>query len=205
MYIPTHFEEPRVEVMHDLMRAHPLATLVTLGADGIEANHIPLHLTTEPAPFGILRGHVARANPLWRDVSGEVLAIFHGPQGYISPSWYATKKQHGKVATTWNYIAVHAYGELRVVDDPAWLRNQVAALTDEHEGKLPAPWAVGDAPAEFTESLLQFIVGIEIRISRLQGKWKMSQNQPPENRESVALELSARGVADMADLVRNGK
>lgn len=205
MYIPAHFEEPCVEVMHTLMRAHPLATLVTLDAGDLQANHIPLHLTTEPAPFGTLRGHVARANPLWRDFRGEVLAIFQGPQGYISPSWYATKQEHGKVVPTWNYIAVHAYGELRVMDDPAWLRAQVEALTAEHEGKLPEPWAVGDAPAEFTESLLQYIVGIEVRITRLQGKWKMSQNQPPENRESVARALSAHGSAEMAGLIGKEK
>lgn len=205
MYIPAHFEEPRVEVMHDLMRAHPLAALVTLGADGIQANHIPLHLSAEPAPFGVLRGHVARANPLWQNPRGEVLAIFHGAQGYISPSWYATKQQHGKVVPTWNYIAVHAYGALRVMDDPAWLRAQLEALTAEHEGNLPEPWAMGDAPAEYIERLLKAVVGIEIVITRLQGKWKMSQNQPPENRDSVALALSVHGFNGMASQMEKGK
>lgn len=187
MYIPKHFEQPRVEVMHELMRARPLATLITLTSGGLDANHIPLHLSDAPAPFGTLRGHVARANPVWRDLAKEVevLAIFHGPNTYITPSWYATKKETGKVAPTWNFAVVHAHGALRVSDDADWVRAHLDALTDYHEASFPKPWAVSDAPHEFTEKLIESIVGIEIVITRLSGKWKVSQNQPAQNRAGV--------------------
>lgn len=204
MYLPSHFEEPNIEVMHALMRNHPLATLVTMNSDGITANHIPLHLSPEPAPFGTLRGHVARANPLWTDLTEgiETLAIFQGAESYISPSWYATKREHGKVVPTWNYIAVHAYGVLRVIDDPHWLREQLDALTAQHEAKLPDPWVVQDAPAEFTERLLHSIVGIEMVVTRLSGKWKMSQNQPAQNRAGVVEGLNAQGKEDVAAWIK---
>lgn len=187
MYIPKHFEQPRVEAMHELMRARPLATLVTLTSGGLDANHIPLHLSDAPAPFGTLRGHVARANPVWRDLEKgiDVLAIFHGPDAYITPSWYATKKETGKVAPTWNFAVIHARGALRVFDDAAWVRAHLDALTDYHEASFPKPWAVSDAPHEFTEKLIESVVGIEIVITRLTGKWKVSQNQPAQNRAGV--------------------
>lgn len=204
MYIPAHFEAPDNEAMYMLMRSYPLATLITLGADGIGANHIPLLLSPEPAPFGSLRGHVARANPLWRDFKPDVeaLAIFHGPEAYVSPSWYATKKQHGKVVPTWNYAVVHAYGKLRVKDDPAWIQSQLNELTTEHERKQYRPWAVADAPPEFIEKLVQAVVGIEIEIARLQGKWKMSQNQPPENRAGVADGLKTADCGEVAAWIK---
>ena len=139
MYIPKHFDEPRIEVMHDLVRARPLATLVTLSASGLNANHIPLLLSTEPAPFGVLRGHVARSNPMWSDLAKdvEVLAIFHGPDAYITPSWYASKQETGKVVPTWNYAVVHAYGRLHVIDDASWLRSHLEALTAHNESVFP--------------------------------------------------------------------
>jgi len=182
MYIPKHFAETDVAEMHALMRANPLATLVSHGADGLSANHIPL-LLADAAPWGRLQGHVARANPVWRDgqVSGEVLVIFHGHDSYISPSGYATKAEHGKVVPTWNYVAVHAHGELRVIDDATWVFAQISALTATHESSLPEPWSVTDAPADYIEKMLGAIVGIEITITRLLGKWKVSQNQPAEN------------------------
>lgn len=209
MYIPKHFEEPRVEVMHELMRERPLATLVTLTSGGLEANHIPMHLADGPAPFGTLRGHVARANPLWRDFAkdAEVLAIFHGPDFYITPSWYATKQETGKVVPTWNYAVVHAFGTLRVIDDTAWLRAQLEALTAHNEAGLAQPWAVSDAPHEYTEKLLEAIVGFEIVITKLSGKWKMSQNQPAKNQEGVIAGLNnsnQRNAAEMAALVAAG-
>ena len=125
MYIPKHFEEPRIDVLHELIRARPLATLITLSSNGINANHIPLHIFMEPTPYGTLRGHVARLNPVWNDfhTEVEVLAIFHGPDSYITPSWYPTKKETGKVVPTWNYAVVHAYGTMRVIEDPVWLRT----------------------------------------------------------------------------------
>ena len=206
MYTPKHFEEPRIEVMHELMRARPLATVVTLTSNGLNANHIPLHLTDTPAPFGTLRGHVARANPLWSDFAKdvEVLAIFHGPDSYITPSWYATKQETGKVVPTWNYAVVHAYGKLRIIDDAAWVRAQLEALTAHNEVGFAHPWSVSDAPHEYTDKLIEAIVGFEIVITRLSGKWKVSQNQPAQNQAGVIAGLSNSGLHDaeaMAALV----
>ncbi len=198
MYTPKHFEEPRIDVMHELMRARPLATLVTLTSGGLDANHIPLHLIDQPAPFGTLRGHVARANPMWSDFAKdvEVLAIFHGPDSYITPSWYATKQETGKVVPTWNYAVVHAYGTLRVIDDAAWVRAQLEALTAHNEAGFARPWAVSDAPREYTEKLIGSIVGFEIVITRLSGKWKVSQNQPAQNQAGVIAGLKNSDLRD---------
>ena len=206
MYVPSHFEEARLEVLHGLMRAQPLATLVTLSAEGINANHIPLHLAPDQGRFGALRGHVARSNPIWsnRVQDVEALAIFHGADAYISPSWYPTKREHGKVVPTWNYAVVHAYGPLRVIDDPVWLRSQLEALVSRHEAQSAAPWSIADAPPEFIGRMIESIVGFEIVISRLQGKWKVSQNQPAVNRASVVDALRQRGQAsasEIADMV----
>ena len=203
MYLPKHFAENNIAEMHALMRAHPLATLVSHGPDGLNANHIPLLLACDPAPWGKLQGHVARANPLWiaGNVAGEVLVVFRGDESYVSPSGYATKAQHGRVVPTWNYAAVHAYGELRVIEDPAWILAQISALTATNEAALPQSWAVTDAPAEYIEKMLGAIVGIEITITRLLGKWKVSQNQPAENQSSLIAAFAARGDP-MAALIR---
>lgn len=184
--------------MHELIRARPLATLVTLSSNGLNANHIPLHLSESPAPFGTLQGHVARVNPILRDLENniEVLAVFHGPDTYITPSWYATKKETGKVVPTWNYAVVHAYGYVRVVDDVSWLRAHLEALTAKNESSFSEPWAVSDAPHEYTEKLIGNIVGFEMVISRLSGKWKVSQNQPQQNQASVTAGLKATGLQD---------
>ncbi len=196
--------------MHDLVRAYPLATLVTLSADGLNANHIPLHLSEQPLPWGTLRGHVARANPMWSDLVEEidVLAVFQGPDAYISPSLYATKKDTGKVVPTWNYAVVHAYGALKVIDDASWVRSRLEELTAQQEVVFTEPWQISDAPHEFTERLLGSIVGIEIVITKLLGKWKVSQNQPPENQKSVVQGLHANPAKDgqlMAQLVATWK
>jgi transcriptional regulator len=198
MYVPAHFEETRPEVLGRLIHDHPLAALVTLGRDGLSANHIPLELDPEPAPLGTLRGHVARANPVWRDFSRdvEVLAIFQGPQAYISPAWYETKKETGKVVPTYNYIVVHAYGPLRIVEDRAWLRALVERLTNRHEAERPEPWKVTDAPAGYIEQMLGAIIGVEIPLTRLVGKWKVSQNRPAVDRDGV---VSALGEMDDQD------
>lgn len=195
MYIPSHFEEPRLEVLHALMHSHPLATLVTVSQDGINANPIPLLLVQEAGPLGVLRGHIARANPLCADLrqGADGLAIFHGPSGYVSPSWYATKPVHGKVVPTWNYAVAQAHGTLRLVDDPVWLRQLLDDLTFKHEAALVRPWALADAPATFTSQLMQAIVGIELEITRLDGKWKLSQNQPDGNRLGVIQGLKDSG------------
>jgi transcriptional regulator len=200
MYLPKHFAEPDIVVMHELMRAFPLATLVTHGPDGLTANHVPLLLESAAGPNGTLRGHLARANPLAKaEADSEVLVIFQGDDAYISPSGYATKSEHGKVVPTWNYAVVHAYGEMTVIDEPAWALKHVSALTGSHEASLPQPWSVSDAPTDYIEKMLGAIVGIEITISRLLGKWKVSQNQPPANQASL---LEAFAGQPMADLIR---
>jgi transcriptional regulator len=209
MYIPKHFAEPRIDVLHQLIRDHPLSTLVTLASNGLNANHIPLHLSQEPSPFGTLRGHVARANPIWNDIATDVeaLAIFRGPDAYITPSWYPTKAETGRVVPTWNYAVAHAYGPLRVVDDPAWVRAHLEALTTHNEGAFAEPWRVEDAPSDFIDRLIGAVVGIEIVITRLSGKWKTSQNQPAENQAGVIHGLRASGEAEatqMAALIEGG-
>ena len=193
MYLPNHFEESRVDVMHALAREHPLATLVTLGAGGLNANHVPLEVDPEPAPLGTLRGHVARANPVWRELTAgvEALAIFQGPSTYVSPAWYATKRETGKVVPTYNYAVVHAYGPLRIVEDAAWLRGLVERLTRRFEAGRAEPWQVSDAPAGFIDAQLRAIVGIEISVSRLLGKWKLSQNRSAADRAGVMAGLGA--------------
>jgi transcriptional regulator len=201
MYLPKYFAETDIAKLHDLMRAFPLATLVTHGPDGLEANHVPLLLERAAGPNGTLRGHVARGNPVVQAGDGEILVIFQGHEGYISPSGYATKAEHGKVVPTWNYCAVHATGRLRVVDDGDWLLAQLTALTAEHEAGLAKPWAVGDAPADYIEKMLGGVIGIEISITRLVGKWKVSQNQPAVNQASLIAALDGQ---PMADLIREG-
>ena len=193
MYRPKHFEESRVDVMHALAREHPLATLVTLGATGLNANHIPLEVEPEPTPLGTLRGHVARANPVWQDLAAgvEALAIFQGPSTYVSPAWYPSKRETGKVVPTYNYAVVHAYGPLRIVEDAAWLRSLVERLTNRFEAGRAEPWQVSDAPAGFIDTQLRAIVGIEIPISRLHGKWKLSQNRSAMDHAGVVAALSA--------------
>ena len=210
MYIPKHFAEPRVDVLHELIRARPLSTLVTLSSNGLNANHIPLHLSQEPSPFGTLRGHVARANPLWNDFveNVEALAIFQGPDAYVSPSWYPAKAETGKVVPTWNYAVAHAYGPFRILDDPAWLRAHLGILTAHNEAAFPSPWHLDDAPSDYIEKMIGAIVGIEIVITRLIGKWKTSQNQPAEGKAGVIRGLRASGVPDameMAALIANTK
>jgi transcriptional regulator len=207
MYIPKHFEVTDVEIMHDLIRDYSLATLVTLSTNGLNANHIPLHLLESPKPYGTLKGHISRSNPVLDDISKgiESLAIFHGPNTYITPSWYATKKDSGKVVPTWNYVVVHAYGELNIIDNPEWLREQLETLTDQNEAKFSEPWAVADAPHEFTEKLLASIVGFEMKITKLLGKWKVSQNQPLENKITVINGLKDNKQQEMADLVKKNE
>ena len=206
MYIPEAFQQTDVGAMHERMRADPLATLVNHSSHGLNANHLPLHLLDAPAPYGTLQGHVSRANPLAAQLEeeGEVLAVFHGPDGYVSPSWYPTKQETGKAVPTWNYAVVHAYGTVRLIKDAVWLREHLERLTNHHEAAFPEPWAVSDAPAEFSERLMGHIVGIEIAITRLEGKWKASQNQPPNNRAGVVEGLRAMGrdgASAMAELI----
>jgi transcriptional regulator len=207
MYLPTQFEETDIAVLHGLLCAYPLATLVTLTGVRLNANHLPLELDPKPGPLGTLRGHVARANPVWRDLPRdlEALAVFQGPQRYITPSWYRSKKETGRVVPTWNYAVVHAYGPLRVIEDPSWLRRLVERLTGHNEASRAQPWKVSDAPEEFIESQLRAIVGIEMPITELSGKWKVSQNRSNADREGVVEGLEGLNdpeAAAMAELVR---
>ena len=204
MYLPKHFEETRVEVMHALMAAHPLGLLVSNGADGLQANSIPFMVDPNPAPNGTLIAHVARANPLWREAAGTpVLVVFQGPQAYVSPSGYASKAEHGKVVPTWNYIMVQARGRLRAIDDAAHLHALVTRLTATHEAGRDKPWAVDDAPRDYIDATLKAIVGIEIEIEALAGKWKVSQNRGTADRQGVARMLAAEGgeAAEIAQQV----
>jgi transcriptional regulator len=203
MYIPTQFRETDIPTIHAAIRAAGLATLVTFGPDGLLATPLPLLLDPEPAPYGTLLGHVARANPQWRRsaVDVEALAMFAGPDAYVTPSFYATKRATGKVVPTWNYVAVHAYGTVEFFDDPARLLALVTRLTDRHEGTRDSPWAVADAPPEFTQSQLKGIVGLRLPIARLEGKWKMSQNRNAEDRAGVVEGFRAEGNPVVADLV----
>ena len=193
MYLPAHFEETSAEVMQELIRDHPLGALVTFCAAGLNANHVPFMFDPEPAPFGTLRAHVARANPVWREFSADVepLVIFQGPGIYITPSWYATKKETGKVVPSYNYMVVHAYGAMRAIEDAQWLRTFVGRLTDRFEARRAQPWAVGDAPDDYVAAQLRAIVGIEITLTRLIGKWKTSQNRPAADQSGVIAGLRA--------------
>lgn len=206
MYQPSLFREERLAVMHDLMRAHPLATLVTADGDGLTANHIPLMLHADLSERGTLRGHVARANELSRGAQAdrEALAIFQGPQHYVTPAWYPSKTAHGKVVPTWNYAVVHAHGRMRLIQDADWLGEHVQELTATHEAARAGAWAVTDAPDAFIARQLRAIVGFEMEISRLEGKWKMSQNRSPEDRAGVIDGLRGEGSAAarrVADLI----
>ena len=203
MYTPAHFEETRTPVMHDLVRAHPLATWVVQGADGLVVNHIPFLIDAERGPHGTLVGHVARANPIWQQL-GSSVAVFQGPQAYVSPNWYPSKHAHGKAVPTWNYAVVHAHGTPRAIEARDALLDIVTRLTHVHEAGQAAPWAVSDAPAEYIEQMLKAIVGIEIPIERLAGKWKVSQNRGEADRLGVAAGLRHRADAEslaMADWV----
>lgn len=188
MYSPRQYEETRLDTMHKLVDAHPLGALVVNGAGGLDADHIPFELAppTADAPFGTLRAHVARANPLWERDGEQVLVLFQGPQSYVSPAFYDEKAVSGKVVPTWNYAVVHAHGRLRAVEDPAWLLALLGRLTGRHEAQRAQPWAIGDAPRDYIEAMLQAIVGIEIVIERIEGKWKASQNRSQGERERIA-------------------
>jgi transcriptional regulator len=187
VYVPAHFKEDRVAVLHEAIRQYGFGTLVTSSERELEASHLPLLLDPEPAPLGTVLGHMARANPQWQRVKPgmEALAIFLGPNTYITPSWYPTKQQTGKVVPTWNYLAIHAYGTLSFFDDRDELRAHVSKMTDTHETPRDAPWAVSDAPADFVDGMLRAIVGFKLRITRLEGKWKMSQNRPEQDVSGV--------------------
>jgi transcriptional regulator len=203
MYVPPLFKEDRIDVLHAAIRQSGLATLVTLTDDGLIASHVPMLLDIEPAPYGTLLGHVARPNPQARGAMPGVqaLAIFQGPEAYITPSWYATKRDNAKVVPTWNYVAIHAYGPIDFFDDAERLRDVVTRLTERQETPRAEPWAVSDAPPDYIEGMLKGIVGFALPIARLDGKWKMSQNRPAVDRAGVIAGLEADGRQDVAELI----
>jgi transcriptional regulator len=188
MYIPQANKEDRLPVLHKLMEDQPFISLVTMGASGLFASHIPMVLERDGTALGLLKGHLSRANPQWREFSPsvEALAIFSGPQHYITPNWYPEKTANGKVVPTWNYAVVHAYGHLKVIEDGEWLMAHLNTLTTIHEAGSPAPWKVTDAPADYIASLARGIVGLEMVIERIEGKWKVSQNRSEQDRSGVA-------------------
>ncbi len=204
MYLPPYHVETDVARMQALIHAHPLGTWVTSGADGLIANHIPFVLDTARGPHGTLRAHVARANPIWRTLSGgtESLVIFQGPQSYITPSWYPGKQIDGKVVPTWNYTVVHARGVAHAMEDPAWIHQLVTDLTQASESSRPQPWQVSDAPADFIAQMAKAIVGIEIVLTSVVGKSKLSQDETPADRAGTVVGLAARGDSTAAAMAR---
>ncbi len=201
MYQPPHFREDRREVQHALMQNHSLGLLITAGPEGLQANFIPFLIDARASEHGTLRAHLARANPQLRELAAveECLVVFQGPQTYVSPSLYPTKQETGKVVPTWNYITVHAWGRPRVMDDAAWIRGQVDDLTRHQEAARAAPWQVSDAPEPFVAAQIKGIVGLEIPIARIEGKWKVSQNRNAADQAGVA--AGWRGSGEEADQI----
>ena len=191
MYQPAHHREDRLPVLHGLIVRQPLGLLILRTPDGLSADPIPFVLDSARGTHGTLLAHVARANPLWRahDETLGALVVFQGPQAYVTPSWYATKRETGKVVPTWNYILVQAAGQMIVHDDARWVSGQIERLTRQLEEPRAAPWAVSDAPEDFTKTMMRAIVGIEIPIASLEGKWKISQNRNEADRAGVAAGL----------------
>jgi transcriptional regulator len=204
MYLPPLFREDRLEVLHGLIRSHPLGLLISHGSSGLLANLLPFVLESEGSERGVLKAHMARANPQCRELDGQaVLVVFRGADAYVSPSLYATKKETGKVVPTWNYAMVQARGRAQLHDEVEWLTPQLEALTTGREALRAQPWSISDAPRDYIDAQKKAIVGIEIEIAALEGKWKVSQNQPEANRRSVAAGLSTdEATREMAELVR---
>lgn len=207
MHIPSAFRQDDIAAMHGLMRTHPLGMLISHGAGGLVASPIPFLVYEGEGEHGTLRAHIARANPQWKDLAGvsECLVVFQGEHGYVSPSWYAAKAEHHKVVPTWNYIAVHAWGRPCITEDAAWLHRQLEDLTRSQESRRPRPWSLGDAPEDYIAGMKRAIVGLEIAITRLEGKWKLSQNRPDADRAGVVAGLrdadDAHGNPALADEV----
>ncbi len=207
MYQPAHYAETRTEELHRLIAEHPLGALVVRGPGGLDANHIPFEMDAAAGGQGRLIAHVARANPVWKEIpdGSDVLVIFRAAEAYISPNWYPSKHEQHRQVPTWNYRVVHVHGKLRIRDDEKFVRGVVARLTRRHEsdaGKMrgaPAPWKMGDSAPEFIDQMVSMIVGIEVEIARLEGKWKLSQNKEARDRANAAAELRKRGDAELAD------
>lgn len=201
MYIPAHFDEPRTEVLHTLIKENPFGILFTHGRSGMDANHIPFELKAAEGTCGVLHAHVARANPVWQDVADgdEVLVVFRAGDAYISPSWYPSKHEFHKQVPTWNYRVVHAYGRISIHDDERYVRGVVGRLTRTHEASQPKPWKMTDSPADYIDAMLKAIVGVEIEITRLVGKIKLGQNKDVRDIRGAGAALNERGENVVGD------
>ncbi|WP_035997330.1 FMN-binding negative transcriptional regulator [Paraburkholderia caribensis] len=201
MYVPAHFAETRKEVLHSRIVQHPFGTLITHGSSGLDANHIPFELAAEDGELGVLRAHVARANPVWQEVANgdEVLVVFHAGDAYISPNWYPSKHELHKQVPTWNYMVVHAHGRMTILDDERYVRGVVGRLTRTHEASEPKPWKMGDAPKDYVDTMVKAIVGIQVEITRLVGKSKLSQNKEARDIQGAAEALKSNGESRLAD------
>ncbi len=201
MYVPSHFDESRPEQLHALIETHPLGILVTRGASGLDANHLPFELERRAGSLGVLHTHVARSNPVWRDIESgdEVLVVFRGPDAYISPNWYPSTHEHHRQVPTWNYMVAHAHGQVTVHQDERYIRGVVGRLTKQHEGSAPHPWRMSDSSQAFIAEMLTAIVGLEIAITRLVGKFKLSQNKEIRDAVGAARVLKAQGSDAIAD------
>jgi transcriptional regulator len=210
MYTPAQFVESRLPLLHDLIRKQPFAAIVAATGHGLDAEHVPLFLDDSRGDYGVLQGHVARANPIWQELQDgtDVLVLFQGAQHYISPSWYPSKQQDGRVVPTWNYMIVHARGRINWLQEREWLRQLLEKMTNSHEQNRAHPWRVADAPGEYVERMLESIVGFEVAISSLTGKWKLSQNRTASDRAGVisALETESSSEAfEMAEQMREAR
>ena len=206
MYVPAHFAETRKEVLHSRIVQHPFGTLITHGSNGLDANHIPFELAAEDGELGVLRAHVARANPVWQEVANgdEVLVVFHAGDAYISPNWYPSKHELHKQVPTWNYMVVHAHGRITILDDERYVRGVVGRLTRTHEASEPKPWKMGDAPKDYVDAMVKAIVGIQVEITRLVGKSKLSQNKEARDIHGAAEALKSSGESQLADAMLAG-
>ncbi len=207
MYQPPHFREERLDVLHGLIRSHPFGLLISNGKDGPVADPLPFLIDGADSAKGVLLAHMSKANPHWRHVENNpdvpVLVVFQGPQAYVTPSWYETKQQTGKVVPTWNYAIVQARGRAEIIHDPDWLRGQITQLTNTHEASRAKPWAVSDAPENFVRAQINGIVGLRIAIDHIEGKWKMSQNRPENDRAGVAHGYEGESNSVMSAMVRD--
>ncbi|TCG07730.1 transcriptional regulator [Paraburkholderia steynii] len=206
MYVPAHFAETRKEVLHSRIVQHPFGTLITHGSNGLDANHIPFELAAEEGELGVLRAHVARANPVWQEVANgdEVLVVFHAGDAYISPNWYPSKHELHKQVPTWNYMVVHAHGRITILDDERYVRGVVGRLTRTHEASEPKPWKMGDAPKDYVDAMVKAIVGVQIEVTRLVGKSKLSQNKEARDIQGAAEALKSSGESQLADAMLAG-
>ncbi|CAG9245464.1 FMN-binding negative transcriptional regulator [Paraburkholderia caribensis] len=206
MYVPAHFAETRKDVLHARIVEHPFGTLITHGSSGLDANHIPFELAAEDGELGVLRAHVARANPVWQEVANgdEVLVVFHAGDAYISPNWYPSKHELHKQVPTWNYMVVHAHGRITILDDERYVRGVVGRLTRTHEASEPKPWKMGDAPKDYVDTMVKAIVGIQIEVTRLVGKSKLSQNKEARDIQGAAEALKSSGESQLADAMLAG-